>query len=132
MASLFRSVVPEVATMTGSTTSGMCDLEASISTTATRWAFEYSIPVLMASTGYVLRRISTCSWRMVDGTGWMDSTDSGVSATTQLSAVRPCVPSLENVLRSAWIPAPDEQSDPAMVRVIGGFMVWCGGYGFWK
>src|SRR6187402_798661 len=34
-------------------------------------------------------------------------------------AVSPCVPRAWNVFRSAWIPAPPPESEPAMVRVLG-------------
>ncbi len=53
----------------------------------------------------------------------MDFTVSGVSATTQVRAVRPWHPWEENVLRSAWIPAPDEQSEPAMLSAIDGVII---------
>ena len=48
---------------------------------------------------------------------------SGVSETTQDTAVRPWTPSDENVFKSACIPAPAEQSEPAMVMALGGVMV---------
>ena len=49
-------------------------------------------------------------------------TSPGISATTQVTAVRPNTPCAEKVFRSAWMPAPAEQSEPAMLRAMGGVL----------
>ena len=44
---------------------------------------------------------------------------SGVSETTQVTAVKAWTPRAENVFRSACSPAPAEQSEPAIVMAMG-------------
>jgi hypothetical protein len=48
---------------------------------------------------------------------------SAVSETTQVTAVRPWTWKCWNVFKSAWMPAPAEQSEPAMVNATGGAFV---------
>ncbi len=50
----------------------------------------------------------------------MAATQPGTSATTHVTAVKPCTPWAVNVFKSAWMPAPAELSDPAMVNATGG------------
>ena len=53
------------------------------------------------------------------GTGCTARTMLAVSDTTQVTAVRPWTWKCWKVFKSAWIPAPAEQSEPAMVRTTG-------------
>src|ERR1035437_5047717 len=87
--------------------------------TACTWAAEHNIPVLTATTGNVSSKSSSWSQTSSTGSGWTVLTTLAVSDTTQVRAVRPWTPKYWNVLRSAWMPAPAEQSDPAIVRATG-------------
>ena len=49
----------------------------------------------------------------------MDETMPGTSATTHVTTVRAYTPKCEKVFKSAWIPAPEELSDPAIVMAAG-------------
>jgi hypothetical protein len=57
---------------------------------------------------------------MATGTGCTARTMFAVSETTQVTAVSPWTPKCWKVFKSAWIPAPAEQSEPAMVNATGG------------
>ena len=41
-------------------------------------------------------------------------------AVTAVTTLMPCTPSASIVFRSAWIPAPPPESDPATVSTLGG------------
>ena len=113
---------PVDATMTGSTTRfGRRPAAANSATTRTLLAVANK-PVFTAATG---RSSSTASI-------WSRSRPGSVGATRRTSvefcavraamAVQPCTPKAAKVRRSAWMPAPPPESEPAMVRATGGVM----------
>ena len=53
------------------------------------------------------------------GTGWTPVTARVFCAVSAVSAVVPCTPAWANAFRSAWIPAPPPESDPAIERHTG-------------
>src|SRR5437764_4988798 len=50
-------------------------------------------------------------------------------AVIVVTAEVPCTPSAAKVLRSAWMPAPPLESEPAMVSAIGCVAEFCGALG---
>ena len=52
--------------------------------------------------------------------GWIEETMPGTSATTQETTVKAYTPKRVKVFRSAWMPAPEELSDPAIEIATGG------------
>src|SRR5204862_8166935 len=61
----------------------------------------------------------TCSRMNYGGTGCTPVTAFVFWAVNAVSAVAPCTPAWANALRSAWIPAPPPESDPAIDRHTG-------------
>src|SRR5688500_16713920 len=114
-ASSSSSLAPEVATMTGSTTScaGRCVSIAS----ATAWmTFAFaSIPSLTAPMRKSSKQASICARRKPISGTWTAVTPRVFCAVSAAIAERPCTPCAAKVFRSAWIPAPPPESEPAMV-----------------
>ena len=77
------------------------------------------MPVFTATTGNETSSSEIWSHTMATGTGCTARTMFAVSDTTQVTAVSPCTWKCWNVLRSAWMPAPAEQSEPAIVIATG-------------
>src|ERR671911_352427 len=53
------------------------------------------------------------------GTLWIDSTPTVLWAVSAVIAVIPCTPQRANAFRSAWIPAPPPESEPAIEITAG-------------
>src|SRR5437899_5610571 len=67
-----------------------------------------------------MRPSSNCSRIVSLLIAWIEETMPGTSATTQVTTVRAYTPNRVNVLRSAWMPAPEELSEPAIEIATGG------------
>src|SRR4030095_9134968 len=104
--------------MTGSTTIGARSPAPSRSATAPMIGAVDSIPILIASAPKSLRTAS--SWRATNSGGrlWTPVTPTEFCAVTAVSTDMPNVRNAENVSRSAWIPAPPPESDPAIVSAL--------------
>ncbi len=116
-ASSRSSRAPELATMTGSTTSGR-PRGASASATASISGAENSMPVLAASAPMSSSTASICARAKAGGTSWMAVTPRVFCAVSATMADMPCAPHRANAFRSAWMPAPPPESDDAMVSTL--------------
>src|SRR5690625_2773079 len=91
---------------------------------------EVSMPNLVASTGMSSRTLVTCE---TTASGAIGSTAWTPWVFCEVSAVIAEVPYTASSLmdfRSAWIPAPPPESEPAMVKAVGGRdAAWCGTVG---
>ncbi len=120
-ASAVMSAAPCLLIITGSTTSGKANARALRATSSTI-AESPSAPVLAAAGG--MSPSTASSWAPTSE-GESTSTASTLIVFWTVTRVRtasPYTPLWWNVFRSAWIPAPPEGSEPAMVRATGGFM----------
>ena len=77
-----------------------------------------SIPVLTASTPMSLNTASICAAIKSKGTSWMEVTATVFWAVSAVSTLIPKPPSRVMVFRSAWMPAPPPESEPAMVNIL--------------
>src|SRR3954453_7715926 len=77
------------------------------------------MPILTASTPMSSATARTCSTMNSPGTGWIAVTPTVFCAVSAVIAVIPCTPQRANALRSAWIPAPPPESEPAMESAAG-------------
>ena len=75
-----------------------------------------SMPVLKAPIGKASRRASHCAVIMGGETGSIPRTADGDCAVRAVTTESPQAPIAANVLRSTWIPAPPEGSEPAIVQ----------------
>ena len=78
------------------------------------------MPILTASTPMSSATARTCSTMNAPGTGWTPVTPTVFCAVSAVSAVMPWTPQRANALRSAWIPAPPPESEPAIESTAGG------------
>ena len=78
-----------------------------------------SIPTFTASTPMSEMTARTCASTISGGTGWIALTPSVFCAVIAVIAAVPCTPQRANAFRSAWIPAPPPESDPAIVSARG-------------
>ena len=76
------------------------------------------MPLFKASGGRSAATASICWTTRSDGWAFHARTPSVFWAVTAVITLVPKTPNWWNVLRSAWIPAPPPESDPAMVRAI--------------
>lgn len=106
--------------MTGSTTSEGSWPAAARRATTSMVAAETSMPVLVAATGRSARTAAIWASTSSAGTGWTATTSAVFWAVTAVTAVVASTPRALMALRSAWMPAPAPESDPAMVRATGG------------
>ena len=113
------SECPCLDTATGSTTSGAGTAPTTSATTPTM-PLEASIPVLTAWTGMSVRIEYSCSRTASGGRSQKFCTPTEFCAVTAVTTLIPCTPRACMVLRSAWMPAPPQESDPAMVSTHGG------------
>ncbi len=113
------STAPDSATITGSITTGASPTYSSASRTARTVSAVPSIPILTASTPMSSATARTCATISSDGTWWIASTPTVLCAVTAVSAVIPWTPQRANAFRSAWIPAPPPESEPAIERTAG-------------
>ena len=112
-------MAPLSATITGSTTIGASPTRSSASTTASIVASSPSIPILTASTPMSSATARTWATIVSGGTGVTSSTPTVFCAVSAVIAVVPCTPQRAKALRSAWIPAPPPESEPAIERQAG-------------
>src|SRR6266536_3340699 len=117
-ASSCSSRAPELATRTGSTTSGT-GCSSRKSTTASISGAEKSIPVLAASTPRSSKTASSCARTKSGGTSCTAVTPVVFCAVSATIALIPWQPAAAKAFRSAWIPAPPPESDPAIVKQRG-------------
>ncbi len=62
---------------------------------------------------------SICATIISGGTPVTMSTPTVFCAVSAVIAVIPCTPQRANAFRSAWIPAPPPESEPAIARQVG-------------
>src|SRR5215211_3471013 len=110
---------PLSATSTGSTTTGASPARSRASTTTAIVTASPSIPVLTASIPMSSATARICAMTMSGGTGWIESTPTVLWAVSAVIAVIPWTPQRANAFRSAWIPAPPPESEPAIEITAG-------------
>src|SRR5690606_16408037 len=123
-ASSASSLAPEVATITGSSTT--CGGRCASSASATAWmtSAEASMPSLTAPMRKSSKQASICARRNCTGGTCTAVTPRVCWAVSAASADRPCTRWAAKVRRSAWMPAPPPESEPAMVRAQTGRGSW--------
>ena len=77
------------------------------------------MPTFTAATRMSETTARTCARIVAGGTGWISLTPSVFCAVTAVIALVPCTPQRANAFRSAWMPAPPPESDPAIVSATG-------------
>src|SRR3954453_14880121 len=77
------------------------------------------MPILTASTPMSSATARTCSTMNSPGTGWIAVTPTVLCAVSAVIAVIPCTPQRAKAFRSAWIPAPPPESEPAIESTAG-------------
>ena len=117
-ASSSSSFAPELATITGSTTSGT-GCASRKSATVSISSREKSIPVFAASTPMSSKTASSCAPTKPGGSSWTAVTPDVFCAVSATIALMPWQPAAANAFRSAWMPAPPPESEPAIVRQRG-------------
>src|SRR5712692_1244735 len=105
---------------TGSTTRLEMPESKTASATASMIAVEDSIPVLAASTPMSCTTARICAPTTRAGTSATPDTPRVFWTVTEVMALIPHTPRTAKVLRSAWIPAPPPESEPAMLSARGG------------
>ena len=78
-----------------------------------------SMPIFTASTPMSVATWRTCSMMNSGGTVWIALTPVVFCAVSAVIAVIPWTPQRANAFRSAWIPAPPPESEPAIERTAG-------------
>src|SRR5229473_2952719 len=106
MASLWSSLAPPFATITGSTTSFSIPCSRIAVQTASMISVLASIPVFAACTPMSSTTASIWARITRTGTSWMSVTAIVFWAVMAVIADVPCTPNAANVFRSAWMPAP--------------------------
>src|SRR4051812_29197371 len=101
-------------TNTGSTTSFGIPTAATVSATAFTIGAEASIPVFAASTPMSCATARICAATVSGAISWNPETPVVFCTVTAVIAVVAKTPKAPNVLRSAWMPAPPPESDPAI------------------
>jgi hypothetical protein len=111
---------PDSATITGSITIGVsAGSSASASRTAKTVSAVPSMPIFTASTPMSSATDFTWAKIISGGTAWTASTATVLCAVSAVIAVMPCTPQRANAFRSAWMPAPPPESDPAIESTAG-------------
>ena len=118
------STAPLCETITGSTTVGAPRTRSSASTTASIVGSSPSMPTLTPSTPMSPATARTWATIISGGTGVTISTPTVFWAVIAVIAVIPCTPQRANAFRSAWIPAPPPESEPAIERQAGMRPLW--------
>ena len=111
---------PLVATITGSTTTCGGRWRSSARATASITPALASMPSLTAPMRKSSKQASICASRKPVGGRCTAVTPRVCWAVSAASADRPCTPWAAKVFRSAWMPAPPPESEPAMVRALSG------------
>ena len=78
-----------------------------------------SIPIFTASTPMSVATWRTCSTMKSGGVAWTPLTPVVFCAVSAVIAVIPWTPQRANAFRSAWMPAPPPESEPAIERTAG-------------
>jgi hypothetical protein len=78
-----------------------------------------SIPIFTASTPMSSATALTCPTIASSGIGVTPSTATVFCQVTAVIAVIPCTPQRANAFRSAWMPAPPPESEPAIESTRG-------------
>ena len=111
---------PDSATITGSWTTGVPGgSSSSAAATVSIVAMSPSIPIFTASTPRSSATARTCAAMISGATGCTALTPTVFCTVIAVIAVVPCTPARANALRSAWIPAPPPESEPAIERATG-------------
>src|SRR5438093_747233 len=118
-ASSWSSASPCFETKTGSMTRFRIPVSSTASATASMMSAEESIPVFAASTPMSSAIARIWAATTPDGTSDTSVTPSVFCTVTEVRALIPHTPSTANVFRSAWMPAPPPESEPAMVKARG-------------
>ena len=113
------SASPLLAIITGSTTRGISVYPRSASATAARISVLASMPVLITWAPISVRTESICAATTSGDRLWTACTPRVFCAVTDVTADMPYTPFAEKVFRSAWMPAPPPESEPAMVSATG-------------
>ena len=105
--------------MTGSTTMGPNSLRLIATATHSIISVDDSIPVL--TTSMPISCATTSIWSEITSTGTsaIDTTSKVFCAVMAVTALVPKTPCAASVFRSAWIPAPPPESEPAIVITTG-------------
>jgi hypothetical protein len=80
---------------------------------------EPSMPIFTASTPMSTATARTCPTIASAGTGVMPSTTTVFCQVIAVIAVMPWTPQRANAFRSAWMPAPPPESEPAIDSTLG-------------
>ena len=104
--------------MTGSTTSGRQPFSRIALATSRTMDASASMPVLSAAGGRSSASAVSCAAIIASGTVSTARTPRVFCAVSATMTDVPNTPNCWNVLRSAWMPAPPPESEPAMVRAI--------------
>src|SRR5713226_1755768 len=121
MALFWSSLAPPFATITGSTTSFSIPCSLIALDTASMISALASIPVFAACTPMSSTTASIWARITRTGTSWMSVTATVFWAVMAVIADVPCTPNAAKVFRSAWMPAPPPESEPAIVSATGTF-----------
>ena len=109
------SRAPDSATITGSTTTGVPGgSSSSARATASVTSTVPNIPTLTASTPMSPTTARTWASTISAGTISTACTPTVLCAVIAVIAVIPCTPQWANAFRSAWMPAPPPESEPAI------------------
>ena len=119
-ASSGSSRAPDSATITGSwTTGGSPGSASSAPATASIVAMSPSIPIFTASTPRSSATTRICALMISGGTVSTADTATVFCTVIAVIAVAPCTPAAANAFRSAWMPAPPPESEPAIDSTTG-------------
>ncbi len=110
---------PLSATITGSTTTGASPTRPSAAITASTVAASPSIPTFTASTPMSPTTARTWATIIAGETVSIASTPTVFWAVIAVIAVIPCTPQRANAFKSAWMPAPAPESEPAIDKTAG-------------
>ena len=107
--------------MTGSTTRWGRSPAAALWATVATMAADASMPVFTAATGRSQSTASICRSTNSGSNTLTPRTAVVFWAVTAVRTLVPNTPRAAKVFRSAWMPAPPPESEPAMVMATGGF-----------
>jgi hypothetical protein len=110
--------VPDVETITGSLTSGAQPFSRIARATRRTMEASASMPVLSAAGGRSSAMAVSWALTMASGTASTARTPRVFWAVRATMTDVPKTPNCWNVLRSAWMPAPPPESEPAIVSAI--------------
>ena len=112
-----RSEYPLFEIITGSTTTYSQGYISKDSTISLIILGEDTIPIFIAFGGISSQTAFTCDFIISELSSSTSNTPSVFCAVIAVITLIPYVPIAENIFKSAWIPAPPEESEPAIVNV---------------